>query len=122
MKVLIMDDFATVPRRLIAMLSKTAKAESISHAEDLPEAINSMRKLDADPVIPDIRMPSGSQKDGLPKMKRNSQTLPVIAPSDYPYRQHRRNYVEAGADFFFDKSTEADGVMAVLGPLAEIRC
>jgi DNA-binding NarL/FixJ family response regulator len=119
MKVLIMDDSATVRKRLIAMLSKIIRAENISHAEDAPGAINSIHKLDADPVIPDIRMPGGSQMDVLLKIKRNNQTLPVIALTDYPYRQHRRKYVEAGADFFFDRSTEFAKVMAVSRRLAQ---
>jgi len=60
-------------------------------------------------------------KDVLLRIKRNNQTLPVIALTDYRFSQYRRKYVEAGADFFFDKSTQFDGVMAVLGPLSQIR-
>jgi len=60
--------------------------------------------------------------DVLLKTKRNNQTLPVAVLADYRYRQYRRKYVEAGADFFFDKLTRFDGLMAALGPLRQIRC
>ncbi len=65
-------------------------------------------------------MPGGNAIDLLREIKRNNQTLPVIVLTDYPYRQYRRKYVDAGADFFFDKSTEFDQVMAALKRLSRI--
>jgi len=35
----------------------------------------------------------------------------------YPYRQYRKKYMDAGADFFFDKSTEFEKVIDVLKKL-----
>ncbi len=64
-RVLIVDDFATVPGRLIAMLSKAIRAKSIDQGEGAPGRINSIHRLDADAVIPDIRMPSGIQMEML---------------------------------------------------------
>jgi hypothetical protein len=61
-------------------------------------------------------------KDVLLKTERNNQTLPVTVLADYRYRQYRREYVEAGADCFFNKLAQFDGLMAVLGPLRQIRC
>ena len=61
-------------------------------------------------------------KDVLLKIKRNNQTLPVIALTDHRFRQYRGKYVEAGADFFFDKSTRFDQVTALLGFRSQIRC
>jgi DNA-binding NarL/FixJ family response regulator len=122
MRVLIMDDSAIVRKRLITMVSKIMKAENISYAEDAPGAINSIHRLNPDAVILDMRMPGGNGIDVLLEMKRNIQTLPVIVVADYPYRQYHRKYVDAGADFFFDKSTEFDQVMAVLERLSKNRC
>jgi len=122
MRVLIMDDSAIVRKRLIAMLSKIMKAENISYAEDAPKAIDSIRKLNPEAVILDIRMPGGVGMDVLLEIKKNNQTPLVVVLPDYPYRHYRTKYVEAGADFFFDKSTEFDQVMAVLRRLGENRC
>ena len=55
-------------------------------------------------------MPGGSGIDVLQEMKKNNQTPLVIVLTNYPYPQYRRKYIEAGADFFFDKSTEFDRV------------
>ncbi|MDH4068640.1 MAG: response regulator [Dehalococcoidia bacterium] len=120
MKVLIVDDSAIIRTRLIAMLSRIMRAEDISYAEDAPEAMNSIQKLNFDAVILDTRMPGGNGIDVLLEIKRNNQDLPVIVLADYPYRQYRRKYVDAGADFFFDKSTEFNQVMAALKHLSRI--
>jgi DNA-binding NarL/FixJ family response regulator len=123
MKVLIIDDSAIVRNRVIAMLSETVKAESISYAEeDAPGAIDSIQKLNPEAVILDIRMPGGNGIDVLLEIKKNNQTPFVVVLTDYPYRQYHRKYVDAGADFFFDKSTEFDQVMAVLKRLSKNRC
>jgi len=45
MKVLIMGDSAIVRERLIPMISRTAKADSISYAEDATEAVDSIHKF-----------------------------------------------------------------------------
>jgi two-component system response regulator DevR len=122
MKVLITDDSAIVRKRLIAMLSKIIKAENISYTEDAPGAINSIHKLNPDAVILDVRMPGGNGIDVLLEIKKNNQTPLVVVLTDYPYRHYRTKYIEAGADFFFDKSTEFDQVMAVLERLSKNRC
>ena len=122
MKVLITDDSAIVRKRLIAMLSKIIKAENISYTEDAPGAINSIQKLKPDAVILDTRMPGGNGIDVLLEIKKNNQTPLVVVLTDYPYRHYRTKYIEAGADFFFDKSTEFDQVMAVLERLSKNRC
>jgi two-component system OmpR family response regulator len=120
MKVLVVDDSAIIRERLIAMLSRIIRAEDISYAEDAPEAMNSIQKLNPDAVILDTRTPGGNGIDVLQEIKRNNQTVPVIVLTDYPYRQYRRKYVDAGTDFFFDKSTEFNQVMAALKHLKRI--
>lgn len=52
MKVLIMGDSAIVRERLIPMISRTAKADSISYAEDATEAVDSIHKLNPEVVTP----------------------------------------------------------------------
>jgi len=119
MRVLIADDSTIVRERLSAMLSKISEAESISYAEDVPKAISSIHKLNPEVVILDIRMPGGSGIDVLREIKRNNQTPIVIVLTNYPYPQYRRKYVDAGANFFFNKSTEFDKVTEVLKQLKQ---
>ena len=114
MKVLIVDDSEVVRERLKAMLSEVTELKNINQAEDVPEAISSLHKLKPEVVILDIRMPGGSGIDVLQKVKKGNCPPLVIVLTNYPYPQYRRKYVDAGADFFFSKSTEFDKVTEVL--------
>jgi len=60
-------------------------------------------------------------KDVLLKLKENSPILPVTVLADYRYHQHYRKCVEGGVDCSLNKLAQFDGLMAVLGPLREIR-
>jgi len=119
MKVLIVDDSAIMRERLKAVLSEITELENISYAEDVPEAISSVQKLNPEVVILDIRMPGGSGIDVLQKVKKSNRPPLVIVLTNYPYPQYRRKCIEAGADFFFDKSTEFDKVTEVLKQLKQ---
>ncbi len=114
MKVLIVDDSAIVRERLKAMLSEIMELENISQAKDSLEAISSFQKLHPEVVLLDILMPGGSGIDVLEKIKKSSRPPLVIVLTNYPYSQYRRKCIDAGADFFFDKSTEFDKVTEVL--------
>jgi len=118
-KVLIVDDSAIIRERLKAMLSEITELENISQARDSLEAISSFQKLNPEVVILDIRMPGGSGIDVLQEIKKSNQPPVVIVLTNYPYPQYRRKCIDAGADFFFDKSTEFDKVIEVLKQLSQ---
>jgi len=59
------DHFATVPGRLIAMLSRLISADNIGQGEGVPRRMNHINRPGANSVIPDITMPSGIQMDAL---------------------------------------------------------
>jgi len=119
MKVLIVDDSAIVRERLKAMLSEITELENVSQARDSLEAISSFQKLNPEVVILDIRMPGGSGIDVLQEIKKSNQPPVVIVLTNYSYSQYRRKCLDAGADFFFDKSTEFDKVTEVLNQLSQ---
>jgi len=120
-RVLIVDDSAIVRERLKDMLSEVMEVENISQAKDSPEALSSFQKLNPEVVILDIRMPGKSGIDVLQEIKKATQPPLVIVLTNYPYPQYRRKCIEAGADFFFDKSTEFNKVTEVLKQLKQNR-
>ncbi len=115
MKVLIADDSQVVRERLISMLSELTEIEIIGEARDSTEAIDAIYRLKPDVVIMDIRMPGGSGIDVLRAIKKEHQAMPkVIMLTNFPYSQYRKKCMDAGADFFFDKSSEFEDVAKVL--------
>lgn len=119
MKVFIVDDSALVRERIITMISEHPGIEIIGQAKNAQEGINSILKLKPDVVILDIRMPGGSGIEVLRNIKKNSSGPTIIILTNYPYPQYRKKCIEAGADYFFDKSTEFNKIIEVLKKLIQ---
>jgi DNA-binding NarL/FixJ family response regulator len=118
MRVLIADDSEVVCQRLIAMLSELPEAEVVGQATNSSEAISSIQELRPDVVILDIRMPGGSGIDVLRAIKKNDSAPRVIVLTNYPYPQYRKACMDAGAEFFLDKSTEFEKVTELIKQLS----
>ncbi len=117
MRVLIVDDSTLICERLKDVLSELTEIEIVGEARDGLEAVNFIRKLNPDVVILDIRMPKKNGIEVLQDIKKNEPHPIVIVLTNYPYPQYRKKCIEAGAEFFFDKSTEFDKVPKVLEQL-----
>jgi DNA-binding NarL/FixJ family response regulator len=114
MRIFIVDDSAVVRQRLVWMLSELKEIKVVGQAESAPEATATIRELQPDVVILDIQMPGGSGIDVLQEIKKRKSPSLVIVLTNYPYPQYRKKCMDAGADFFFDKSTQFDEVTKVL--------
>lgn len=105
-RVVIADDSAPVRKRLAAFLRTVGGVEIVGQAQDAAEAITSVRQLKPDVIILDIRMPGGGGIGVLEDLRKEEPPPVVIMLTNYPFAQYRRKCLEAGASFFFDKSTE----------------
>jgi DNA-binding NarL/FixJ family response regulator len=117
MKVFIADDSTVLRERLVEMLSDIPGIEIMGYAQDVPEALTSIKKLNPDVVILDIRMPGGSGIDVVQDIKRDKRAPTIIVLTNYPYPQYRKKCLGLGADYFFDKSTEFEKVTEVFKEL-----
>ena len=119
MKIFIVDDSEIVIERLKTMLSEVKEVEVIGQAHNPFDAINGIRTLHPDAVILDLQMPGGSGMGVLLSIKRDDSAPTVLILTNYPYPQYRKKCMEAGADFFFDKSTEFERVPEVFKELIQ---
>ncbi len=117
MKVYIVDDSEAVIERLKTMLSEVPEIDVVGEAQNPSDAISGIRKLRPDAVILDIRMPGGSGIGVLLTLKQEYSAPTVIMLTNYPYQEYRKKCMEAGADFFFDKSTEFGEILGVLSQM-----
>jgi DNA-binding NarL/FixJ family response regulator len=106
LKVFISDDSATVRERLVTMASDLPGVDVVGQAQDVPGTLDGIRQVRPDVVILDIRMPGGNGIEVLRQVKKMAQAPKVIMLTNFAYSQYRKKCEEAGADFFFDKSTE----------------
>ena len=108
--VFIVDDSLIVREHLVTMLDELAGIEIVGQAENVAEAISAIWKLQPDVVILDILMPGGSGIKVLQNIKQAGAGPMVIILTNYPYPVFRQKCLQAGANYFLDKSTEFDQI------------
>jgi len=118
MRLFIADDSEVVRERLSTLLSQLDNVEIVGNAGTVDEAIHEIRRLKPDLVVLDIRMPGGCGIDVLRSVKGDEPSPAVIMLTNYPYRQYEERCMDAGADFFFDKSVEFEFAIEVIKGLA----
>ena len=114
MKVLVADDSDIVRERLIQMLSGIEGLGVILEATNGLEARDMIVAEKPDIAVLDLRMPGRSGLDVLQDIKTSNPATKVVILTNYPYPQYRSRCMEAGADFFFDKSNEFEKVPEVM--------
>lgn len=120
MKVFIADESVVVRERLTELLSVLPEIEVIDHAEEGRKATSSIRKINPDVVILDIRITGGGGIDLLKSIKKNKPTPAVIVLTNTYYPTYREKCLSAGADFFFDKSMEFEKMIEVLKKMISV--
>lgn len=113
MTVLVVDDSAAVRTRLARMLAEQAGL-AVEEAADVRAALASLGQARPDAVVLDIRLGDESGLQILQAVKAAPAPPLVIMLTNHPTEYHRRWCREHGADFFFDKATDMDQVLAVL--------
>jgi DNA-binding NarL/FixJ family response regulator len=108
--VFIADDSLIVREHLVTMLDELAGIEIVGQAGSVAETIKAIGLLQPEVVILDIRLPDGSGIDVLQNIKRGEPAPIVIILTNYPFPGYRQKCLQAGADFFLDKSTEFDQI------------
>jgi DNA-binding NarL/FixJ family response regulator len=117
MKVFLVDDSGVIRQRLKRLLADVQEIIVIGESGSALEATDAIEKQNPDVVLLDIHLFDGNGIDVLRHLKKGKTSPIVIVLTDYPYPQYRHECLEAGADFFFIKSTEFDQVVPVLRKL-----
>ena len=109
MRVLIADDSKIIRSRITKILSEYKQIDSIDEANNVQEAIELIHKSYPNVLILDVKMPDGNGMEVLNAIEHDQPQSPppvVIVITNYPFPEYEKEYMTAGADFFFDKSSE----------------
>jgi DNA-binding NarL/FixJ family response regulator len=117
MRVLIADDSQVVVERLADLLKEIPGIQLVGRANDVPQAIRSIREMKPDAVILDLQMPGGSGLDVLHAIRKTHPLVHVLICTNFPYPQYREECIAAGANFFLDKSAEFEKIPAIFRKL-----
>ena len=119
MKVFLVDDSAVFLQRLKRMFANVPEIIIVGETGNAHQAPDTILKQKPDVVILDINLLNGSGIDVLQHLKKSMPTLVVMILTNYPYPQYRQKCLEAGANYFFVKSTEFDQVVPALKQLIQ---
>ncbi len=119
MRVLIVDDSAIIRVRLAELLAEVDGVEIVAQADNAYEAASLVRELEPDVAILDLRMPKRSGLDLIEDVRNIPQPPKIIMLTNFPTPENRERCLSYGADYFFDKSSEIEEVMAVLKDLVQ---
>src|SRR5690349_17942990 len=119
MKILVVDDSARARKQIIGLLSELNEIEVIGQACCAQDALNAIRELKPDVLTLDIQMSGGSGLDVLRKIKQVDAAPFVIMLTNHSSFPFRESCIEAGANFFLDKSTELRRLKGIIQSLLE---
>jgi DNA-binding NarL/FixJ family response regulator len=117
MKVLIVENSPYLQERLDRILSGVKGVRVVGSAATASQAVEMIHESEPDVVTLDIRLDEGSGYEVLEDLRARSHRPVVIVLTNYPYPQYREKYLGAGANYFFDKSTELNSFLDVLTTL-----
>lgn len=115
LKLFLVDDSVYIRQRLTRMLAQLKDVEIVGQASEANQATQAILHLKPDVVLLDIGLTGeGTGINVLQNVKQKKSTPVVIVLTNYPDQAYQRKCLAAGADFFFDKSTQFERVVPVI--------
>jgi DNA-binding NarL/FixJ family response regulator len=119
--VFIVEDSESVRRRLARMLGDIEGVRVVGEAETPGEALEGILRTRPDSVLLDLHLLGGSGLEVLRRAHPQTPGTVFIVLTNHPDAQYRRACMAAGADYFFDKSSEIAKVREVIAGLGATR-
>ena len=114
MKVYVVEDSAPIRERLVDMVNEIEGFEVVGEAATFGQAVSGIRHTTPDVAIFDIQLAEGSGIDALAQVQRELPAMRSIVLTNYATPQHEKASVDAGAEYFLDKSADFEKIVAIL--------
>ena len=114
MRIYIVENTKVLRDRLVALLEEIDGLEIVGHSGSIKASTENIFRLQPDVMLVDIKLPDGSGLDLLAKIQASGlKIIPIVLTLD-PYPEHRKQAMERGAVYFFDKAKELLKIPAAL--------
>lgn len=104
--VFLVEDSLAIRARLAATIRAISGAELVGEAGTVGAAIDGIRSTHPSAVILDLQLEDGNGLDVLKAVHPSQPALHVAVLTNYATDQHRRACIDAGAEYFLDKSSD----------------
>lgn len=121
MKILVVDDSELIRFRLVRQMEAIPGVERVLTASGCMVAKHLVASMQAalTVVVLDLHLPDGDPVRLIPQFKDESPDLRVAVLTNDATDYNRQRCLQAGADWFFDKSTEFEQLLSLLRQLSD---
>lgn len=116
LRVFLVEDSAHVRDLLLDFLHEPGEVEIVGYADNEAESVEALIANPPDAVIVDLKLREGSGMGVIERLRKaNLNPRPrIIVFTNHPFPEIRKRAMALGADYFFDKSADYDGVRSTL--------
>lgn len=118
-KLLVVDDSELIRSRLVSMLKPLPGVREVSTAGSLQQALYTVSHFLPTLVILDLNLPDGNAVKIIPMLRRMVPDMRILVLTNDASAYNREHSLEAGADWFYDKSTEFEQALELLKQQSE---
>ncbi|MEX3916326.1 response regulator transcription factor [Paraburkholderia sp. BR10872] len=119
--VFLVEDATAVRRKIAEALSAIPDVTVIGEAEDAASALTGIAQSGADVAVVDLRLASGSGIELLTLLGREQPLVVTVVLTNHSGAPFRAACQRAGADYFFDKTSEFEAACEAIEALARQR-
>ena len=108
LRVFVVEDSPIIRRRIIDNLVALGQFDVVGFAESEDEAVEAIKGLRPDVIVTDIRLKEGNGIEVVRQVRADAQSPSpkIFVLTNYAYPEYQTQCQLAGADAFFDKSSE----------------
>jgi DNA-binding NarL/FixJ family response regulator len=116
LRVFVVEDSELIRKRIVENVRAIGGYEIVGFAESAEEAMRSIDSLRPDIVITDIRLKEGNGIEVVRHVRANAYTPRprIFVLTNYAFPEYKHQCSIAGADEFFDKSSEYDRFLELM--------
>ncbi len=116
LRVFVVEDSELIRTRIIENVRSMGQFEVVGFAESENEAIASITSLRPDIVVTDIQLKEGSGIEVVRQVRAHpyAPRPRIYVLTNYAFPEYKRQCCVAGADEFFDKSSEYDRFLSLM--------
>lgn len=113
-RVLVVDDHAVLRSGIKTLVDGEPDMEVVAEASSVGEAMEFLRRLEADVVLLDINLPDISGLDALNRLRQLQPTLPVLILSMHPEDIYGVRAIRQGARGYLSKNCDPSEILQAI--------
>lgn len=113
-RVFLVEDSKLIRQRLFSLLNGLPGVEIVGDSDTAADAVQGIADLLPDIVVLDIKLKNGSGIEVLRAIKQQQALVTVIMLTNYATDEYRKKCLEAGADYFLDKTNEFERLCPII--------